>query len=106
HVHHHAAQLLQHQLRLHDYGVTCPTPTLLAVVFAACARLVSLSAAARGLRDAPSAETVRKALHDNLPASDELERRLNRALVTDLPRALRGHRQRLAADLTLVPYHG
>jgi putative transposase len=106
HVHHHARQLLQHHLRLHDYGVTCPAPTLLAIVFAACARLVSLCAAARTLRDAPSAETVRKALHDNLPEADELERRLNHALVADLPRALRRQRQRLAADLTLVPYHG
>jgi hypothetical protein len=106
HVQSHASQLLQHHLQLHDYGVTCPARTLLAVVFAACARLVSLFAAARALRDAPSAETVRKALHDNLPEANELERRLNRALVADLPSALRGRRQRLAADLTLVPYHG
>ena len=106
HVQHHATQLLQHHLHLHDNGVTCPAPTLLAVVFAACARLVSLFAAARGLRTAPSAETVRKALHDNLPEANVLERRLNHALVADVPRALRRRRQRLAADLTLVPYHG
>jgi len=106
HVHHHAEHLLQAHLRLDDYGDTCPATTLLAVVFAACARLTSLFAAALGLRDAPSGETVRKALLANLPDADELERRFNRALVADLPRALRRRRQRLAADLTLVPYHG
>ncbi len=106
HVHHHAEQILQTHLRLDDYGDTCPAATLLAVVFAACARLTSLCAAARGLRRAPSGETVRQALLHNLPDADELERRFNRALVADLPRALRRRRQRLAADLTLVPYHG
>jgi putative transposase len=106
HVHHHAQQILQAHLRLTDYGDTCPAATLVAVVFAACARLTSLCAAALGLRGAPSGETVRQALLHNLPDADELERRFNRALVADLPRALRRRRQRLAADLTLVPYHG
>src|SRR5437660_754603 len=105
-VHHHAEQILQAHLRLTDYGDTCPATTLLAVVFAACARLTSVFAAALGLRHAPSGETVRKALVSNLSEADELERRFNRALVTDLPRALRRRRQRLAADLTLIPYHG
>jgi putative transposase len=68
--------------------------------------LTSLFAAALGLRRAPSAETVRKALLYNLCDNAELQRRFNRALVADLPRALRRRRQRLAADLTLVPYHG
>lgn len=106
HVHHHAEHILQAHLQLDDYGDTCPAATLLAVVFSACARLTSLFAAALGLRRAPSGETVRKALLFNLPDADELERRFNRALVNDLPRALRHRRQRLAADLTLIPYHG
>lgn len=105
-VHHHAEQILQAHLRLTDFGDTCPAATLLAVVFAACARLTSLFAAALGLRRAPSGETLRKALLSNLPDADELERRFHHALVTDLPRALRRRRQRLAADLTLIPYHG
>jgi putative transposase len=106
HVQHHAEQILQAHLRLDDYGDTCPAATLLAVVFAACARLTSLCAAAFGLRHAPSGETVRKALLSNLADADDLERRFNRALVSDLPRAVRRRRQRLAADLTLIPYHG
>lgn len=106
HVQHHAQQILQAYLRLTDYGDTCPVTTLLSVVFAACACLTSLFAAALRLRRAPSGETIRKALLANLSDADELERCCNRALVADLPRALRRRRQRLAADLTLVPYHG
>ena len=36
----------------------------------------------------------------------QLQRRLNRALQGDLPKALRRRRQPLAIDLTLIPYHG
>lgn len=105
-VYHHAAHLLRTHLRLTDYSPSCTAPTLLAVVFAACARLVSLFAACARLRHAPCAETIRKALHAALPDQDELQRRLNRALAADLPKALRQRRQRLALDLTLIPYHG
>jgi hypothetical protein len=70
HVHHHAEQILQAHLRLTDYGDTCSAATLLVVVFAACARLTSLFAAALGLRRVPSGETVRKALLHNLPDAD------------------------------------
>jgi putative transposase len=41
-----------------------------------------------------------------LPNSAELQRRLNRALQGDLPKALRHRRQPLAIDLILIPYHG
>jgi putative transposase len=105
-VHHHAAGLLQTYLGLRDFGARCPARTLLAVVFAACCRLTSLACAAARLLRAPSRETVRKALLSNLPQVAELERCLNRALAADLPAALRRRAQRLAVDLTLVPYHG
>ena len=36
----------------------------------------------------------------------ELERRLNLALVTNVPRALRRKSRIIAIDLTLIPYHG
>ena len=106
HVQHHTATLLRTELGLQDYGNRCRVLTLLAVVFAACCRLCSLSAAGRGLRHVPCRETVRKALHHNLPGLGELERRLNRALVAELPRRLRKRRQRLAIDLVLLPSHG
>jgi hypothetical protein len=78
---------------------------LLTVVFAACARLTALFAAALGLRRAPAAETVRKALLANLPELELLERRCHRALRASLSKLGR-RRQRLAIDLTLLPYHG
>ena len=104
-VHHYATDLLLTHFALTDYGRSCPATTLLTVVFAACARLTSLFAAALGLRRAPSAETVRKALLANLPELQLLERRCNRVLHASLPR-LQRRRQRLAIDLTLLPYHG
>ena len=104
-VHHYATDLLLTHLALTDYGRSCPATTLLTVVFAACARLTSLFAAALGLRRAPSAETVRQALLANLPELELLERRCNRALRASLPK-LGCRRQRLAIDLTLLPYHG
>jgi Transposase DDE domain len=104
-VHRLATDLLLSHLALCDYGRTCPATTLLSVVFAACARLVSVFAAAVGLRRAPSPETVRKALLANLPDIGLLEWRCNRAVRASLPR-LKGRRHHLAIDLTLLPYHG
>jgi Transposase DDE domain len=97
-------RLLTH-LRLPAASRRCPPAVLLAVVLLAAARLTSLFAAAQRLA-AASAETVRTALAGALPDREELERRLNRALAADLPRALVGTRQPLAIDLTLRPYHG
>ena len=105
HVHKLAAELLTEHLESTDSKRTCPARTLLTIVFAACARLCSLFAAAAGLSRAPSPETVRKALHANLPDIELLERRLNGALRAGTPRRP-GGRQRLAIDLTLIPYHG
>lgn len=105
HVHKLAADLLVEQLELTDYKRTCPARTLLSVVFAACARLTSVSAAASDLRDAPSPETVRKAVRANTPKIAALEARINGALRVTTPTHL-GRRQHLAIDLTLTPYHG
>ena len=104
-VHHYATDLLLTHLALTDYRRSCPASTLLTIVFAACARLTSLFAAALRLQRAPSTETVRQAVLANLPELQLLERRCNRALQASLPRRL-GRRQRLAIDLTLLPYHG
>ena len=105
-VHRHAAHLLQTHLRLTDFRSRCPARMLLDLLLAAAAWLTSLSAACLRLLRAPSPETARLALLAWLPAQDELERRLNAALADRLPRGLRRRRQRLAVDLTLVPYHG
>src|SRR5829696_4799533 len=105
-VHQHACVLLRHCLALGDYSAGCTARVLLHVLFAACARLCSLSAACLSLASAPSRETVRKAWLAWLPARDELLSRLNRTLTADVPRALRRRPQRVAVDLTLIPYHG
>lgn len=104
-VHRFATDLLLTHLKLVDYGRSCPAQTLLTVVFAACARLTSMFAAAVGLARAPSAETLRQALLANLPTLSVLEDRCNDVLRASLPR-LQRRRQRLAVDLTLLPYHG
>jgi putative transposase len=47
-----------------------------------------------------------KALLATLPGYAELQRRVNRALAGKLPKSLRRRLQRLAIDVTLIPYHG
>ena len=82
------------------------TSTLYRVLLIAAARVVSVFAACRDLADAPSDQTIRNALAANLTDIGELERRLNRALVVELPKATRSRARPLAIDLTLIPYHG
>ena len=102
----HTASLCQRHLRLRDHGPKCTAGTLLTVLCYAAARLSSLAAACKALVAAPSYQAAHDALLATLPDSHELQRRLNRALQGDLPKALRRRRQPLAIDLHLVPYHG
>src|SRR5262245_51343182 len=105
-VHRAAAQHLQAHLQFKDYKRKTSAPVLWSLLLAAAARITSLSDACGRLRDAPSDETARKALLATLPDYATLQRRLNSALAGHLPKALRKHLQRLAIDLTLIPYHG
>jgi putative transposase len=102
----HTAQLCQQHLRLADHGPKCTAAVLLHILCYAAARLLSVAAACAALAKAPSDQAVRDALLALLPDLHELQRRLNRALAGDLPKALRRHRQALALDLVLIPYHG
>jgi putative transposase len=102
----HTQDVLQKHLRLQDHGPKCRAATLWTVLLYAAARITSLTAACAGLRDAPSDTAVHDALLAGLPAFAELQRRLNRALQGDLPKALRRKPQPLAIDLILIPYHG
>jgi putative transposase len=97
--------ILQRHLRLKDHGPKCRAGVLWTVLLYAAARITSLAAACVALRDAPSDTAAHDALLAGLPAFAELQRRLNRALQGDLPKALR-RRQPMAIDLTLIPYHG
>ncbi|NLX94590.1 MAG: ISH3 family transposase [Rhodopirellula sp.] len=93
-------------LRLEYAGTKCNASILLQVLLIAAARVVSIFAACRDLADAPSDQTIRNALAATLPALPELERRLNLALATNLPKALKRRARMVAIDLTLIPYHG
>src|SRR5690349_13340063 len=101
-----AAEHLQAHLQFRDYKRKTSAQTLWALLLAAAARITSLSDACGRLRDGPSDETARQALLATLPDYATLQRQLNAALAGHLPEALRRHLQRLAIDLTLIPYHG
>ena len=105
-VHRSATRFLQQHLPLRDYKRKVSAPTLWAVLLVAAAEVTSIHAACTRLDDLASEETIRKALYASLPEFAELQRRLNDALAGRLPRALRRRTQRLAIDLTLIPYHG
>ena len=82
----HASELLRTHLRLGHFSPTCSVRVVLSVLFCACSRLCTITAACFGLNGAPSRETIRKAILRHLPTRDELLRRLNRALTADVPR--------------------
>ncbi len=105
-VHGYANHWLSLSLKLEYGGTKCTASTLLQVLLIAAARTVSIFAACRDLADAPTDQTIRNALEASLPEILELERRLNRSLCTNLPKALFRKPRRIAIDLTLIPYHG
>src|SRR4051795_7824156 len=101
-----AVEHLQTHLKFRDYKRKTSATVLWSLLLAAAARITSLSDACQRLRDAPSDETARKALLATLPDYVALQRQLNAALAGHLPTALRKQLQRMAIDLTLIPYHG
>jgi hypothetical protein len=105
-VHQYAASLLQRYVKIRDFGKRCSSSVMIAVLFYAAARMVSISNACARLRQAPSDETFRQALLATLPQWAELQRRLNRALSADLPKCLYKRPQRIALDTHPIPYHG
>jgi len=105
-VHRLAAEHLQAHLKFTDYKRKTSAQVLWWLLLAAAARITSLSDACQRLRNAPSDETARKALLATLPDYATLQQQLNAALAGHLPKALRTRLQRLAIDLTLIPYHG
>jgi len=101
-----AVEHLQAHLKFQDYKRKTSASVLWSLLLAAAARITSLSDTCQRLREAPSDETARKALLATLPNYAVLQRQLNAALAGHLPKNLRKHLQRLAIDLTLIPYHG
>jgi len=105
-VHGYANYWLGTALRLEYEGRKCTSRTLLQILLIAASRVASVLAVCRDLADAPSNVTVFNALYETMPNVRELERRLNLALVTKVPRALIRKSRVVAIDLTLIPYHG
>jgi hypothetical protein len=105
-VHGYAEAWVGGALALEHRGYKCTDHVILQILLIAASRVVSLFAACRDLADAPSDQTVRDALSATLPDVVELEKRLNRALCTKIPKALRRKSRVVAIDLTLIPYHG
>lgn len=105
-VHGYAEYWLGSALRLEYQGYKCTTSVILQVLLIAASRVVSLFAACRDLADAPCNQAIRAALAATLPHIAELEKRLNRALVCEVPKSLYRKSRMVAIDLTLIPYHG
>jgi hypothetical protein len=102
----HAQNQLQQSLRLKDHGPKCTVAVLYAVLFWAASHLTSIAAACAALLRAPSDQAVYNALLATLPIFARLQQQLNRALRGGLPRPLRRRKQKIALDLTLLPYYG
>jgi hypothetical protein len=105
-VHRLATEHLQEHLKFKDYKRKTSAQVLWSLLLAAAAQVTSLSRACHRLDRVPSDETARQALLATLPDFGALQRQLNAALAGHLPNTLRKHLQRLAIDLTLIPYHG
>jgi hypothetical protein len=104
-VYRYAVQACQPHLKLRD-AKNLAAQTLLTVLFAAAARISSLSDTCRQLRRVPDEHVVAEALYATLPDYNRLRRRVQAALQGHLPKALRRRPQALALDLTLLPYYG
>jgi hypothetical protein len=106
-VHAYARQMLVAELELKDYQQAVPAGVLARVLLLAACWQCSLSAACPLLRDAPSHESVRKALHAGLPARpNDLLGRLLAALRRSLPDHLGRRPLAFAVDLHQRPYYG
>jgi hypothetical protein len=101
-----ATRYLQNYVPMSDYKRKVTAQTIWAVLLVAATAVTSIHACCGRLEDLASEETIRKALIASIPEFVELQKQLNRALAGRLPRALRRRSQRLAIDLTLIPYHG
>jgi hypothetical protein len=85
------------------------TTILLTVLFAAAARVSSISETCRRLADAPGETAFATALYAEIFCLEQLKRKVNAAFRAHLPRALRRRRKRplrVIIDLTLLPYYG
>jgi putative transposase len=104
----HARQGLEDHLPLQAEGYKCTTDDLLNILLTAAARQCTIESACAELNSGPGAETVRQYLNEQLTAEllPALERQLNEALETQMPRRLWRQAQEIAVDLHDRPYYG
>ena len=106
-VHSQARRLLQEHLEIQDYKQSVPASLLVSVLLLASCWQFSLSCVCSLVHNAPSFETVRKALFACLPPKPTtLRRRILTALRQTLPDHLRATPQAMALDLHQRPYWG
>lgn len=105
-VRNYAKRWIQPHLKFTDCGPKCTVSVIFGVLFIAVSKLCSIYAACRDLANAPTDQAIRNALNSLLPEISELERRLNAALATPVPKVVFRRQRDVAVDLTLIPYHG
>jgi putative transposase len=104
-VYRYAVQAFQPHLKFRD-AKNVAAETVLTVLFAAAARISSLSDTCRRLRNVPDEHIVAEALYSTLPDDNRLRQRVQAALRGCLPKTLRRRPQVVAIDSTLLPYYG
>ncbi len=105
-IYRYAATWLQQQLQWCDHGPKTTVSVLFQILFYAAGQVCSIFAACGRLRDAPSDQAVRDALNALCPDCECLERQFNASFAQQVPKGLKKRPQRLAIDLTLLPYYG
>jgi len=101
-----ASGWIQRHLKFADFSNKCSWSVIMSVLLFAASRRRSIFDACGRLSGTPSDETVRQALLATLPGAGELERRINAALADRLPKSFGKRPQRIAIDLSEIPYHG
>src|SRR3954452_23894233 len=104
-----AVEVLIEQLPLAVEGDRYTTADVYAVLLAAAVQQRSVERVCQQLVNAPSANTVRYHVAEQVVYRedlDTLEAQCNAALVAHLPADVRQRPQRVAIDLTLLPYYG
>lgn len=100
------SRLLEARL-LKDHGRLCTAVVVLSLVLRAAARSISICAACRDLKRAPSDDAAITAIEEELPKTWlVLEDRLNEALVGNWSNRLKRRAWQVAIDWHLVPYYG
>lgn len=104
----HAQDLVEDALSVHAEGTRCTTDDLCKVLLGVAANQGTIESLCADLVGTPAPQTIRGYLNEQLCVEDlpELERQLNAALVTEVPRRARRHAQEVAIDYHDRLYYG